>query len=364
MGPHQTAAEHIYQISNSLSSGVTGSYQSNPLVSTTFQSGMLSPVSPKWAAYLIGAHPKEVVLFAIIDSITITSVKTKRVAKFVNDPDQDYDSKDSDITPEMCRLKYNPVSRYIDPSSVHSSPTLFPGTTCSYSKFANILKTLVSYGFTFEPIIQKAQTPTNTNNSNSNSMTQPDTSVLDGRICLDPSVNSHSLTGWPLCNTQKGTGATPSSKTITYSTKLTFDHLEATMGSSQPIPADSKAQSDVIFRTQSDGNVSLTVQLRSPQQVFNYMGSWLRNSRSVVFGDYIARKSNNILTDNELYVDVVADNALDCYVSVSYGGHQYCVPQNSRHTALLMDILENLRNLSISPSDLNSAFTVRLTNGP
>jgi hypothetical protein len=45
-----------------------------------------------------------------------------------------------------------------------------------------------------------------------------------------------------------------------------------------------------------------------------------------------------------------------------YGGQFYCVPSYSRHTAMLMDILIQLRNLSIQSADLNSAFTVRLTN--
>src|SRR4029077_1812159 len=53
IGPGQTAANHVYQISNSVVSGATGGYQSNPLISTAFQNAMLTPVSQRTVAQLI-----------------------------------------------------------------------------------------------------------------------------------------------------------------------------------------------------------------------------------------------------------------------------------------------------------------------
>jgi hypothetical protein len=65
----------------------------------------------------------------------------------------------------------------------------------------------------------------------------------------------------------------------------------------------------------------------------------------------------------EPFLNIVSDRIGDvCYTYVVYGGQSYCVPSDSAHTAMLLDIPENLRNLSIQPSDLNSAFTVRLQN--
>src|ERR1700743_1383387 len=53
LGPAQTIAQHQFQFTNSLQSGVSGGYQASPLVSTAFSTGMLSPISPKILAFLV-----------------------------------------------------------------------------------------------------------------------------------------------------------------------------------------------------------------------------------------------------------------------------------------------------------------------
>ena len=80
-GPHQTAAQQIYSISNSVSSGVTGSYQSSPLLSTNFQSGMLTPVDLKTFASLGTFYPREIIFYALIAAIDVVSLSTREFAR-------------------------------------------------------------------------------------------------------------------------------------------------------------------------------------------------------------------------------------------------------------------------------------------
>jgi hypothetical protein len=51
-----------------------------------------------------------------------------------------------------------------------------------------------------------------------------------------------------------------------------------------------------------------------------------------------------------------------CFVWISYELENYCVPIDAYKTATVLDILVQLRNLAITPNDLNSGFSVRLIN--
>lgn len=99
--------------------------------------------------------------------------------------------------------------------------------------------------------------------------------------------------------------------------------------------------------------------LRSPVAIVNYLGGLYD------FGDvrprYITRRPIDLLGDDKSFISISKDQQ-DWYVSVVFAGGQYCVPSSSKHTAMLIDILQELRNLNTSPTDLNSAFTVRVSN--
>src|SRR5205085_5728596 len=60
--------------------------------------------------------------------------------------------------------------------------------------------------------------------------------------------------------------------------------------------------------------------------------------------------------------NIVRGQGPGCFVSAHYAGDAYCVPNEALATAMVFDVLQQLRNLSITPSDLNAAFTVRLAN--
>ena len=49
-----------------------------------------------------------------------------------------------------------------------------------------------------------------------------------------------------------------------------------------------------------------------------------------------------------------------CYASATYEGQTYCVPLEAAHTSMLMDIAVILRNLNITPTDLNAPVSVRI----
>ena len=77
---------------------------------------------------------------------------------------------------------------------------------------------------------------------------------------------------------------------------------------------------------------------------------------------YFTDDANATIAEGEPFINIVGANGQGCFTDVHYNGGFYCVPGNSRHTAMLVDILIQLRNLATQATDLNSAFTVRLSN--
>jgi hypothetical protein len=101
--------------------------------------------------------------------------------------------------------------------------------------------------------------------------------------------------------------------------------------------------------------------LRSPIGVFNYYGQMLSRQPPIWRSHYYTYEAQN-LVGTEPFLNIVrGQSAAGCFVAVNYGGEPFCVPADSKHTALLMTLLVHLRNLNIQPSDLNSSFSVRLS---
>ena len=115
---------------NSLSSNVTGGYQSNPLLSTAFQNGILSPISARAVTLLVNSHPREAVFNLVLAGIEV-SLPAGRHAFLRNDPLND--------KPEQGGNCENIGAR-------HGVRPLYPGGECSFSKFENLLKGLVLNG--------------------------------------------------------------------------------------------------------------------------------------------------------------------------------------------------------------------------
>ena len=106
-------------------------------------------------------------------------------------------------------------------------------------------------------------------------------------------------------------------------------------------------------------NVRIDFVFRSPDAIYKYFGKVLRDQT----GSRIRLSSSELANiDGGPIPNIVRGQGPGCFVSAHYAGDAYCVPNEALATAMVFDVLQQLRNLSITPSDLNAAFTVRLAN--
>jgi hypothetical protein len=295
-----TASDHAYRVSNSLASGVQSGYQSNPLITTTFQNAMLSPVSGRTIAQLMAVRPREAVLFLIVDGLRVTLPSGESVL-LTNDPAAN--QKNSNEVGTCPELSAPPASRR----------ALYPGYVCSYTKFTNLMRNMMAWGLSTEIPVGS----------------EPSASGPAGRFCFDPA----------LAGVYFQTQAVSSFKNICGRERQTT-----------PRP--------LTFHYEGVGEIQIEIRLRSPVGVLNYLGSYLRGNNDP-FPGYYSSPAQKIL-GNQPYLDVRTATFSGCYTSISYQGISYCVSADSTHTAMIMDMVQVLRNLSIQPTDLNTAFTVRV----
>jgi hypothetical protein len=368
IGPGQTPAEHVYSLTNSLQAMVNGAYQSNPLISTAFTSGMLAPVSPRTIALLSSVRPREVVFFLVTDQIEVT-LPNEKIVLLQNDPSSP--------------LNNPPPGKSCN--DIMSQPPyinrLYPDTSCNYTKFAHLLDDLLGNGYTAELVentgSSAAAPPSSAagggSSTSGSSSSNAGSSGLPGQLCFDPALagegyRQQSAVEFPTrCDAparpaQAGGGTT---KTTGTSVKTTAGKTETTITNSTTGTADAntKAKSYQIQYPMSPTTFApITVRLffRSPIGVLNYLGLFLNDNDSDIFAGY-QQKSAKAILNGERYLNVTNSPLELCYTSLLYAGQLYCVPASSRHTPMIMDLFEDLRNLSIQPSDLNAAFTVRVT---
>lgn len=351
LGPGQTAANHVYQVSNSVVSGVTGGYQSNPLISTAFQNGMLTPVSPRTVALLIGSHPREIVFFLLVNGIEV-KLHTGETVFLGNDPSLDLPP---DGDPRGCDDIV---------SSSSGKELLYPGGVCTYTKFSFLMKSLIGNGLTAELI--DSGSPAN-QGASSSSGSSGSSVGLPGQLCFDPALGGKNYqieigrNFKNICGPANPKSPKPTlTATNSLSVKTTAaDKTETTKSTSTTGPIQEPSlPKNISFNYPGFGKVELRPVFRSPIGVINYLGVFLR--QQPLFAHYVTYRAQQVLPENEPYLNVVPISAGGCYTSLNYMGQSYCVPATSMHTAMIMDIVETLRNLSITPADLNSAFTVRL----
>jgi hypothetical protein len=331
-GPAQTMAQHQFVFaSNSLSSGVTGGFQSNPLVSTAFQDGMLSPISPRNLALLVAAHNslREPVSYAAIDSIRLTMLDLGgETVTYRNDPSDNFGGP-----AEGC-------DAYI--AHAEGRTLAFPDTVCNFSRFKNFLGILFALGFTVDLVppaagASTAQSKAKPAAAGASDSTAQKANEAPGRFCFDSTLAAPE---WKQGVVQRLRpflcGAESTSKN-----KIT---LKAPFGSLGHVRID-------------------IITLRSPIGIYSYFGKLLRTHTNDQITYYTGAAKE--LLGNEPFLNIVNGDivGIGCFVSIAYDGHTYCVPQGSFHTAMMLDILWQLRNLAITPSDLNSAFSVRVING-
>lgn len=318
IGPAQTVAQHQFQVSNSVMSGVTGGYQSNPLVSTAFQTAMLSPITPREAALLLAAHPREPVFNAVLRQITFRQIGAGgKVYTFTGDAIND--SPEVNCTDLVAAASGEQMKAMVK--------------RCNYSMFVNYLGVFVLAGLSVELLPappSKSARPAVAGNNTDSSADKSTTPTAVGHICFNP---SQSIEGSP--QPQCGTLAVG--------------------------PDGTKVRTPTLVSAAGFGEVEVEFGFRSPIGAFNHFGDLVREPAYNV-ANYHTKESRLIIRPDEPYIDIVRGAAGSCFSGISYGGAYYCVPSDSTHTAMLFDILIQLRNMSIQSTDLNSAFTVRLTN--
>jgi hypothetical protein len=348
IGPAQTVAQHQFQVANSLSSQATGGFQSNPLVSTNFQAAMLSPASPRTVALLASSHPREPVFYSLVDSISLSAGNF--IVRFENDETR----KDNDPACERVHGNYT-----------KSDLQIFEGH-CNYSAFVEMLWLLLSAGLTSELIPVEG-------------VSQKDAPQANGHICFDRSRAVFYAT--PYCGQSKppttkvkskdspSAGASPKPKPSPTSPPAQTSSPVPTPSPTpiasptpgKPAPPKSTDSSVQRLTIRGVGTFDVMLSFRSPVAVFRFYGA-LYGQQDGGHYRYQARPLANLLGPDEPFIDIISGSSSGCYTSIDYGGQPFCVPSYSSNTALIFTMLQELRNLSIQSTDLNSAFTVRLSN--
>lgn len=306
---------------NATDNSFQGSFESNPLISSGFQQGMMTPITPKTLALLLSSHPRELVFFAVIDGIKMTS--SKHAWYFRNDPSNNY-YKGEQIN-EVCRAleKVSPGAL----SHAQAVADLKPdyNRDCNFSEFTYLLKYGLAEGMTayFDDASPKGGSG---GDKPEKSTTTVANSVGRGYFCFDPTLARSDLKSEAL-STENPCGP-------------------------------HRATKDIPFMF---GNERFTPEyrLRSPLGIYSYLGKLLRDDTA-----------DKILMDNpeiayypgQKFVDIT-NATTNCTLAALSDGIFACVPPvNSATTLTLIDILEQLRNLNISPADLNSSVSVRLSD--
>jgi hypothetical protein len=105
LGPAQAAVQKQFAFAgNSLSSSAQSQYSVQPLSTTNFMQGMLTPIGARTLAMLLGTHPRPWVFYATVAGIKLIGKAANGrdlVYYFTNDPaDDEYDGV---ATNEKCR---------------------------------------------------------------------------------------------------------------------------------------------------------------------------------------------------------------------------------------------------------------------
>jgi hypothetical protein len=377
-GPGATAASQIYSITNSVSSGVTGGYTTAPLATTAFQAGMLTPVDLKTLASLATYYPRDAVFFALIAAIDVKLVSSDRVyGRLINDPSAAYYDANyaSDLDQTRCNELLNELRQHPGPEAFFNPPYPATAPQCSYEKFANLLHILIKNGLYTELVQIPPPQPTQAQANQSNIVTVG--SFCFNKPFVPPRLLDIQSSSFPPCGQSKrqninigGTVQVTTTQTDKFDDRVintdTKSQTKQTITTTNSVLPITGRDFKVYFR--GIGEVAITFELRSPNGFLSYLGSWYKVSRAggssnenVLFGRYDTVPARTIFNGGP-YLAIRDGLSASCYSWVNYDGGLYCVPMDATHTSMLMDIAVILRNLNISPTDLNAPVSVRVTN--
>jgi hypothetical protein len=330
IGPAQTAAQHQFQVTNSISSQATGGFQSNPLVSTGFQSAMLSPVSPRIVALLSASHPREAVFYSLLDAIVLRDGNF--IVRYENNETADpLDTHCSRLPGDYTRADLPVFEKY-----------------CNYDAFLELLHVLITAGLTSELLPLE-------------NVAQKDQPQASGHICFDRSRAIRGYVASPAC----GGTATPAVR-IAPAKKASEprDNVKdagAAAGAKKAPTVQNTSVSAQRLTIEGVGTFSVTLSFRSPASVYRFYGTMYGQHDGGHYR-YRATAYKDFTPDGAPFITITPDRTGGCYASANYEGQFFCAPRGAPNTALIFALLQELRNLSIQSTDLNSAFTVRLSN--
>lgn len=327
LGPAQTAMQRQVTFgSNSLDSSVVGSFQSNPLVSSSFQEGLLSPMSLRTFALLASVSPRELLFHLVLDGIKAT--KDGNTYLYRNDPGDDL--LDGVFQPATCEAMFGDPPQQPFPRIRFGRPgwDFKSDESCNYQKFMRLLRLAIQRGVTSELI--------------------PAPGGASGTIGAKGAVDG-------------GDGKAIGSRSIG---RVCFDLGLVPSGVKQDTAREDllcgkggTLRSDGAFNIGTLDGVRIDLVLRSPAAVYRYLGKILREGLS----DRVRLTDPRSGVLNAYRFLNVDKEAGDCLVGTDSPDGFYCVPRRGSETTMaIFDVLQQLRNLSISPSDLNTAFTVRV----
>jgi hypothetical protein len=324
-GAGQTLAQRqLVFANNSIDNNAVGSFESNPLISSAFQMGMLTPVSPKIMAMLLGAYPREPIFYALLDGIKLTSARNSWY--FKNDPSNNaYGGKQNNPTCHDLEV----LSRYgAEHSKAVTRLALDYNQDCNFSEFAYLLEFGLAVGLTAEldNSPAKEKTPQNAKDS-SKTATAADTSVK-GYMCFDPSLARLGF-------------------------KTDAMRMENRCGTKTSSPK-------IVKKFNFDGTLyDVELRFRSPVGIYAFLGKLLRDGTAAQI-----HMQDPALGDIRMgeFIDI-DQQTVDCLLSGSAIAAAICRPRASTaNTLIMMAMLEHLRNLMISPADINASFSVRLAD--
>jgi hypothetical protein len=376
-GPGQIPSQKQWVFgSNSLGSAATSSFQTSPLQTTAFQQGMISPISAKEVAILLSLFPRESVYYAVLDGIKLT---TKTYVYYLrNDPSDDFLDG---VTPnDQCKIVAEPKEVDTLTAEIWQPRN---DRLCNFSKFVHVLHQAMDWGLSSElMVITSGQNKTAPGPSPNTNPPQTKSGQMSGKATKSNTPGAGGANGGGaatmVCPSASGGGGSggggqsggqqgsTSSCTVGH---VCFDPAVALpsvkklliQGGVSNICGSNNSSSDYEFPFGSV-TAQITMVFRSPEGIYRYLGKLLRDhTNSRVTLSYPDAQP----LPREPFLNIIkgTGGTGDCFISVYYDGQSYCVPRaGASNTAMMIDILEQLRNLAISPTDLNAALSVRVVN--
>ncbi len=325
---------------------------------------MLTPVDLKTLASLATYYPRDAVFFALIAAIDVKSVSSGRYDRLINDPSAAY--YDLRYASDLDQTRCDELFQQPGPQVFFTRPD--GRGACSYEKFVNLLHILIKNGLYAELVQIPPPQPTQAQANQSNIVTF-------GSFCFNKNyVPPRTLlllqsSSFPPCGQFKGQSVGGTVQVTRTETHKSDDRV---------INTDTKSlQRQTVTITNSVlpitgrnfaveftriGKVEITFELRSPNGFLSYLGSWYKFGDRVHFDQYDTVPALTILPKGGAYLSIRDGPSASCYSWVNYDGRIYCVPMDAANTSMLMDIAVILRNLNISPTDLNAPISVRVAN--